>query len=108
MLRKLAGTQGFDKQGLGLMEVTERAKQELKKILTANTDKSEACLRLVTNEGGQLGLTIDVERDGDQTIEHENSKLLLTEKELADTLQGITIDVEDTPEGTKLVSTDND
>jgi len=88
------------------MEVTERAKQELKKILTANTDKSEACLRLVTNEGGQLGLTIDVERDGDQTIEHENSKLLLTEKELADTLQGITIDVEETPEGTKLVSTD--
>jgi len=46
-----------------------------------------------------------MERDGDQAIEHEGLKLILAEKELADTLQGITIDVEDTPEGTKLVIT---
>jgi len=86
-----------------MLEVTERARQELKKILTTNTDEPEACLRLTVNEQGQLGLAIDVERDGDQTVEHEDSKVLLVEKELADTLQGITIDVEDTPQGAKLV-----
>ena len=44
-----------------------------------------------------------MERQGDQAVEHEDSKVLLVEKNLADTLQGITIDVEDTPEGARLV-----
>ena len=39
----------------------------------------------------------NVERQGDQAIEHEDSKVLLVERNLTDTLQGITIDVEDTP-----------
>ena len=86
-----------------MVGATERAKQELKRILNDNTDKPEACLRLTANDQGQLGLAIDVERQGDQAIEHEDSKVLLVEKNLADTLQGITIDAEDTPEGTKLV-----
>jgi len=86
-----------------MIGATERAKQELKRILNANTDEAEACLRLTANNQGQLALAIDVERQGDQVVEHEDSKVLLVEKELADTLQGITIDVEDTPEGTRLV-----
>lgn len=86
-----------------MIGVTERAKEELKNILTANTDQPEACLRLTLNEQGQLGLAIDTERQGDQAVEHEESKVLLVEKDLADTLQGITIDVEDTEEGAKLV-----
>jgi len=36
-------------------------------------------------------------------VEHEESKVLLVEEDLADTLQGITIDIEDTPEGARLV-----
>ena len=88
-----------------MITATEPAKQELKRILNANTDKPEACFRLTADEWGQLRLAIDMEKDGDQAIEHEGLKLILAEKELADTLQGITIDVEDTPEGTKLVIT---
>ena len=86
-----------------MIEVTERARQQLKEILKANTDEPEACLRLTANEQGQLGLAIDMERQGDQVVEHEESKVLLVEKELSDKLEGITIDVEDTQEGTKLV-----
>ena len=86
-----------------MIGATDRAKQELKRILDANTDKPEACLRLTADDQGQLGLAIDVERQGDQVIEHADSKVLLVEKDLADTLEGITIDVEDTPEGAKLV-----
>jgi len=85
-----------------MIGVTERAKQELKRILTTNTDKPEACLRLASNELGQLGLAIDVEKEDDHVVEHEDSKVLLVEKDLADTLQGSTIDVEDTPDGAKL------
>jgi len=81
-----------------MIGVTERARQELKRILTANTDKPEACLGLTANEQGQLGLAIDVEKQGDQAVEHEDSKVLLVEEDLVDILQGITIDVEDTPE----------
>ncbi len=33
----------------------------------------------------------------------EDSKMLLVEKDLADTLQGTTIDVEETPAGVRLV-----
>ena len=86
-----------------MIGATERARQELQRILNANTDKPEACLRLTANEQRQLGLAIDVEKEEDQAIEHEGSKVLLVEKNLADTLQGITIDVEDTPQGAKLV-----
>ena len=75
-------------------------------MLTANTDEPEACLRLTANDQGQLGLAIDVERDGDQAVEHQDSKVL-AEKDLADTLQGLTIDVEDTPRGARLVISGN-
>ena len=44
-----------------------------------------------------------MEGKGDQAVEHEGSKLLLVEKDLADTLQGITVDVEETAEGVRLV-----
>ena len=86
-----------------MIGVTERAKQELKRMLRANTDEAKACLRLSSNAEGQLGLSIDLENQDDQTVEHEDSKVLVVAKSLAEALQGITIDVEDTPEGAKLV-----
>lgn len=86
-----------------MVGVSDRARQELKKILTTNTDEPEACLRLTTDEQGQLGLAIDMERDGDKTVEHEDFRVLVVEKDLANALQGITIDVEETSEGARLV-----
>jgi Fe-S cluster assembly iron-binding protein IscA len=88
-----------------MIGVTERAKQELRKMLAANTDEPEACLRLTSNEQGQLGLAIDAERQGDQVVEHDDLKVLVVENDLADSLQGITMDVQDSPEdeGAKLV-----
>jgi hypothetical protein len=32
-------------------------------------------------------------------VEHDDTKVLLVERELADSLQGITMDVQDSPEG---------
>ena len=85
-----------------MIAVTERARQELKKILSVNVDDPEVGLRLTAAGAGHFGLSADAEISGDQVVEHEGSKVLLVEQELADQLEGITLDVEDTPEGPKL------
>ena len=85
-----------------MLNVTERAKQELKGMLSDKVDNPEAALRLTTNSEGQLGLCIDIEMPDDQVVEYEDSKVLLVEKGLSANLEGITLDVEDTPEGPRL------
>ena len=85
-----------------MIGVTDRAKQELKNILDDNTDDQESGLRLVTNEQGQIGIAIDKERPGDNVVEHNGSKVLLVEEALASQLVGITIDIENAPEGPRL------
>jgi Fe-S cluster assembly iron-binding protein IscA len=85
-----------------MIAVTERAKNELKKILTEKVDNPLAVLRLTPSHKG-LGLTLDVEMPGDETLEHENTKILVVERTLVDDLKNVTLDVEDTPEGSELV-----
>jgi Fe-S cluster assembly iron-binding protein IscA len=89
-----------------MIEVTERAKKELKGLLTSTVDHPEACLRLRTGEEGKLGLGIDVELPGDQVVEHEGSKLLVVEAELANSLKNVAIDVEDSDEGRQFIIID--
>ena len=86
-----------------MIRITESAKEELKNILSANVDNPQASLRLTTNDQGQLALGIDVERPGDQVVEHEGSKVLVVEEGLATSLEGVTLDAQDTPEGPNLV-----
>ena len=86
-----------------MIGVTESALQELKRILFANVDMPQARLRLTARDQGELGLGIDIEMPGDQVVEHEGSKVLIVEQGLAASLGGITLDVDDTPEGPQLV-----
>jgi Fe-S cluster assembly iron-binding protein IscA len=86
-----------------MLQVTESAKQELKKILSAKVDEPMAGLRLNVGNPGEFGLSIDVEEPGDQVFEHEGVKVLLVEQGLASSLEGVTIDYQDTPEGSRLV-----
>ena len=88
-----------------MIMVTERAKQELKTMLSTNVDNPLATLRLTVADQGQLGLGIDIERPGDHVVEHEDSKVLVVEENLASSLEGVTLDAQDTPEGPKLVVT---
>jgi len=86
-----------------MIAVTDDAKLALKRVLTNNTDEPEACLRLCLDNEGKLQLAVDKEKKGDQTMEYEGSTLLLAEEDLADKCEGLTIDVENTPEGTRLI-----
>ncbi|HUV45556.1 MAG TPA: hypothetical protein VMW45_00600 [Dehalococcoidia bacterium] len=86
-----------------MLTVTEEAKQILEEKLQANTDDPELSLRLKGGPGGQLGLVLDRETPSDYVVEHEETKVLLIGEELADTVDGLTLKTEDTPEGPKLV-----
>jgi len=85
-----------------MIKVTEKAKQELKKLLSEKIDNPLALLRLTQSDKG-LGLILDVEMAGDKIVEHEDAKILAVEETLADRLENVTLDVEDTSEGPELV-----
>ncbi|MFC2058216.1 hypothetical protein ACFLTS_01035 [Chloroflexota bacterium] len=87
-----------------MVKITDPAKDELKNILSLqNSADPEICLRLIQTAPGQFDLTADKEKEDDQVIEHQGSKMLLVGKELADILDGLTIDCEDSPEGPSLI-----
>ncbi len=85
------------------MNITYRALVELKRILTSNVDNSYARLRLISYGQDSLGLGIDVELPGDKVFEYEGSGLLVVDEGLVASLDGITIDVDDTSEGSQIV-----
>ena len=81
--------------------VTEKAKEELKKLLDSSVDWPGARLRLLDRGEGRLGLGIDIESNNDEVVEYRGEKLLLVETGLATRLERVTLDVEekaDTPE----------
>ena len=86
-----------------MINVTEQAKNELKKLLSLNVDFPQARLRIMDRGQGIIGLGIDIEAPGDRVLEYEGTKVLVIESELANTLEGVTIDIEDTPNGPELV-----
>ena len=86
-----------------MITITERAKQELSKLLAEKVDWPGARLRLMDRGQGKLGLGVDIEAPGDYIVEYEGIKVLIVEPELATSLKGVTLDVDDTPEGAQLV-----
>ncbi len=86
-----------------MISVTERAKHELRKLLSENVDIVEARLRLLDRGGGVLGIGVDIEMPGDYVVECEDKRVLVIEPRLASNLDNITLDVDVTPEGTELV-----
>jgi hypothetical protein len=78
-----------------MVNVTERARQELKRILTDSVDNWYARLRLLPRGEGRIGLGVDIEMPGDEVVEHEGEGLLVVERELAASLERVILDVED-------------
>ena len=90
-----------------MINITERAKQELRKLLSKKVDWPDARLRLMDRGQGKLGLGIDMEARGDRAIEYEGVKVLIVEPELASNLKEVTLDVDETPRGPELVISGN-
>ena len=85
-----------------MIEITDAAKAELKRILSENSQDSSELLRLTAGPEGSLGLIIDKATEGDNIFEHEGIRVLAIEAELAGMMHGVSMDVEDTDEGPML------
>ena len=86
-----------------MINVTERARQELKKLLVNSVDMPQACLRLIDRGQGKLGLDLDIEMQSDKLVECDGSTVLVVEHGLAISLKGVTLDVEDSAKGSDIV-----
>jgi Fe-S cluster assembly iron-binding protein IscA len=86
-----------------MLNITEKAKQELKRILDNAVEMPQARLRLCDRGGGELGLGIDVEVAEDRVVEYEGARILVVEGNLASKLGNITLDIDDTSAGPELV-----
>ena len=86
-----------------MLNITEKAKQELKKILDKAVEMPQARLRLCDRGGGELGLGIDVEVADDSVIEYDGERILVVENQLLGKLGNITIDIDNTASGPELI-----
>jgi hypothetical protein len=78
-----------------LFAVNRPAKEELKRILSDQADNPQIVVRLIPGRPGEFGFKMDTETTDDHIVEHEGSKVLLVNHELADTLEEYTLAFED-------------
>jgi len=75
-----------------MFNVTERARAKLKELLTIESADESVALRLGKTASGELGVFADRERPDDQVVEHEGTAVLLIGREIAENVEGTTID----------------
>jgi Fe-S cluster assembly iron-binding protein IscA len=85
-----------------MITVTERAKEELKKVLAAAEAEQDEGLRLLPTPDGVFELALDTEMSGDLVIEYQGHKLLLVGLEYLRLLDGKTLDCSETQVGAVL------
>src|SRR5919205_3990948 len=66
-----------------MVQVTERATAELRRLLTNNFARPQQGVRLRLNEAGDLALAIDVPHSGDSVIRRDTLPVLIVDGRLA-------------------------
>lgn len=84
-----------------MLTVTDSAGDHLVGLLEKAKAPDDAAVRLVMAEGG-LGMRADRARPEDVTFEHQGRTVLIASKEVADALEGRTLDTAQTENGTGL------
>lgn len=85
-----------------MIVVTRRARERLKECLVAHVVHPGLSLRLEAAACGTVGLVPGPKRDGDHVVVHEGHVVLLVGFPLSLFLDGLTLDCEETGEGTRL------
>lgn len=101
-----------------MINVTTEAKELLHDMLNQAEEQSgehaDLGIRLaptaVTGEAEQasegqevgLGLVLDHAQEGDQVVEHNGRTVLMVDQSIGDLLDGVTLDVVETPDGRRL------
>lgn len=86
-----------------MINVTDKAKRTLKRILADSVDWPGARLRLIDRGQGQLGLGVDIEAEGDKVVHYDGLIVLIVAPDLAANLKQVTLDAEDTADGSELI-----
>jgi hypothetical protein len=66
-----------------MVQITERASTELRRLLTNNFARPQQGVRLRLNDAGDLTMTIDVPHSGDSIIRRDNLPVLIVDGRLA-------------------------
>lgn len=85
-----------------MIQVTERAREQLKAVRDQVAEQPDVCLRLGPVAEGQLGVFPDTGTETDQVVEHDGTVVLLVDPKVAAAIDGTTIDLEESDEGTRL------
>lgn len=78
-----------------MVNVTERAKDQLKKLLQTRSEDPSVGLRLGTTASGQFSVFPDREHGDDEVVEYHGSVVLLVGQDIAQMIGGTTIDCDD-------------
>ncbi len=90
-----------------MLQVTPEARIELHgmlmRILTERPDSNPPDLgfRLVA-EGSQIGLALDAPREGDEIVNQDGRSVLMLDSPTSELVENLTLDVVETPDGTRL------
>ncbi len=82
-----------------MLTVTDKAAQYVRETLKKKS--APGAVRIVKIEEG-YHLTLDDAKEGDQVFEHEGENYLLLDTEVGEALSSATLDVKESPEGTRL------
>jgi hypothetical protein len=82
-----------------MITVTDGAREYLRGA--ASGLAKDECFRLTRGMGGKIALVTGRPADSDVTFEHENTTVLALEAELAEDLEGRTVDIEEREAGKK-------
>ena len=86
-----------------MLEVTIRAREKLQEaLLEETTATSQVSYRItpIPSMPNRLGIALDKEKKGDQVVKSkEGLKVLLIQAELAEELEGMILDYQETPNG---------
>lgn len=85
-----------------MVTVTERAAEELRGRLLAETSDPEVGFRLLPAADGTFVLILGTKLSGDEVVEYQGSKVLLIGIEYTRAFEGLTVDCDDTPGGVTL------
>jgi hypothetical protein len=66
-----------------MVQITDRATAELRRLLTNNFARPQQGVRLRLNGAGDLAMTIDVPHSGDSVIRRDNLPILIVDGRLA-------------------------
>lgn len=87
-----------------MFNITDAAGTKLATILEEQSCPEEMAIRLVQDNQG-LALSIDTQKPGDQTYDHDGRTILLIDESTQELLGGTTLDVEESDDGGRLCLT---